>query len=82
MKRECKGSVGVGSWVKLVEHGTGDEEVFHIVETREVNYLENKIPDDNPMGRVLLGAKPGDDVAVEGPHGTVTYSVLDVGQQC
>ena len=74
------GPVAVGTWVKLVEHGSGDEEIFHIVKSREVNYLENKIPGDNPMGRALLGAKPGEDVVVDGPHGMVTFSVLEVGQ--
>jgi transcription elongation factor GreA len=79
-KQNTSGPVAVGTWVKLVEHGSGDEEVFHIVNAREVNYLENKIPSDNPMGRALVGAKPGEDVVVEGPHGTVTFSVVEVGR--
>lgn len=74
------GSVTVGTWVKVVEHGSGDEEVFYIVENRDTDYLKNKIPPDNPMGRALLGSKPGDEVAVDGPHGAVKFSIVDVGQ--
>ena len=75
------GSVTIGNWVRVVEQASGDKEVFHIVEAREVNYLENKIPPDNPMARALVGSKPGDQVGVEGPHGTVKFSVLEVGRR-
>lgn len=73
-------SVAVGTWVKVVEHGSCDEEVFHIVERGKANYAENRIPADNPMGRALLGSKPGEDIAIDGPKGTVTFSVLEVGR--
>ena len=75
------GPAAVGTWVKVVEYGSGEEEVFHIVESREANYLENKIPPDNPMGRALLGCQPGEEVALEGPKGTVKFSVLEVGRR-
>jgi transcription elongation factor GreA len=74
-------TVAVGTWVKVLEKGTGDEEVFHIVEPREANYRENKISPDNPMGRVLLGSKPGEEVALVGPTGTVKFSILEIGRQ-
>ena len=64
----------------MQEHGSGDEEVLHIVESHDTDYLENKIAPDNPLGRVLLGSKPGEEVAVDGPQGTVKFSVLEVGR--
>jgi transcription elongation factor GreA len=73
-------AVSVGTWVKVLEVDSGDEEVFHIVEPREANYLENKIPPDNPMGRVLLGSKPGEEVVLDGPTGTVKFSILEIGR--
>ena len=74
-------SVAVGTWVKVIERSSGDEEVFHIVESREANYLENKLPPDNPMGRALLGSKPGEEIALEGPNGKVEFSVLEIGRR-
>lgn len=74
-------SVAIGTWVKVVEHGTGEEEVFHIVENREADVLENKIPPDNAFSGALLGSKPGEEVAVDGPNGTVKFSVLEVGRR-
>jgi transcription elongation factor GreA len=72
-------TVAVGTWVKVLEKGSGDAEVFHVVEPREANYVENKISPDNPMGRVLFGSKLGDEVALDGPTGTVKFSFLEVG---
>lgn len=74
-------SVAIGTWVKVMEKGSRDEEVFHIVNPSDVDYLENKIPSNNPMGSALLGAKPGEEVALDGPNGTVRFSVLEIGQQ-
>ena len=73
-------SAAVGSWVKVRELDSGDEETFHIVDARQVDYLENRIPPDNPMGRALLGRKAGDEVAVAGPERKIRYSILAVGQ--
>jgi transcription elongation GreA/GreB family factor len=73
-------SAAIGTWVRVVEHGSGEEEVFYLVESREANYLENKIPPDSPMSRALLGSKPCDEIAVNGPNGPVRFSVREVGR--
>ncbi len=51
--------VEVGTSVKVLEQGSGDAEVFYIVENWETDYLENKISPDNPVARALIGCKPG-----------------------
>ena len=76
------GSVDVGTWVKMVERGSDDVEIFHIVEkSSESNYLKNKIAPDNPLGCALLGSMPGEEVPVDGPNGTLRFLILEVGQQ-
>lgn len=79
MSDSSAGSVAIGTWVKVVEHDSGDEEVFQIVARDDASHLENKIPLDNPMGRVLLGSKPGEEVTLEGRNGPVRFSVLEIG---
>jgi transcription elongation factor GreA len=71
-------TVSVGTSVKLVEHGTDDEEIFQVVEDSQVNLLQNKIPVANPMGQALLGKKSGDEVSLNGPTGEVKFSVLEI----
>jgi transcription elongation factor GreA len=80
-KVEGTQSVSVGSWVRLTEHGSGDEEVFHIVQPFRADLLENRLPPDNPLSRALLGQKPGDEVCVNGPQGEIRFSVLEVGRE-
>ena len=71
-------TVSVGSTVRMIEHGTDDEEVFQVVEDSKANLLQNKIPVANPMGQALLGKKSGDEVSLNGPSGEVKFSVLEI----
>lgn len=74
-------SVTIGSWVRVCELGSGDEDVFHIVEIREVDLVNNKIPPENPLSVALLGSKLGEEIAIEGPNGLVRFAVLEVGRR-
>lgn len=53
-----------------------DEEVtYQIVGSKEANPLEDLISDESPVGKALLGHKPGDEVTVETPGGQVVYTI-------
>lgn len=80
MARGESDSVTIGTWVKVMEHGSGDAEVYHIVDNRETDYLQNKISPENPVGKALLGSKPGEKINIDGPNGRVTFSVLEIGR--
>jgi transcription elongation GreA/GreB family factor len=71
-------TASVGSWVKIQEHGTDEEEIFHLAHVTSA--LENKLSADNAMGQALIGARPGDTVTFEGPAGPINFSVIDVGR--
>lgn len=72
-------AVSVGSWVKVKDDLFDEEEVFRIAETTDPD--RNYIASDSDLGRALIGSRPGDEVAVEGPRGTVKFSVLDVDEE-
>ena len=56
-----------------------DEEVtYTIVGSTESDPLENKISDESPIGKALLGAKPEDEVQAETPGGTLKMKVLEI----
>ncbi len=69
-------SVQVGSTVH-VELETG-EQTFQIVGSTEANPQEGRISNESPIGKALLGRKPGEEVEVEVPVGTMTYKIKRV----
>lgn len=64
-----KDEVNVGSLVHVKDHTTGDARKFLIVGATEANPLENKVSNESPIGRALVGRKKGDVVEVEVPRG-------------
>lgn len=69
-------SVGVSVTVYDMEY---DEEVeYQIVSSREVDPLENRISDQSPIGRALIGTKIGDIVSVEVPDGIAKFKVMKI----
>ncbi len=69
-------SVGVSVTVYDMEY---DEEVeYQIVSSREVDPLENRISDQSPIGRALIGTKIGDIVSVEVPDGVAKFKVMKI----
>ncbi|MBQ7385526.1 MAG: transcription elongation factor GreA [Ruminococcus sp.] len=73
-------SVHVGSLVKVENISMGREQEFRIIGSNESNPKENKISDESPVGKALLGKKVGDMVEVEVPAGLITFKVLSVSR--
>ena len=56
-----------------------DEEIeFKIVGSTEANSLQNKISNESPVGRALLGRKAGETVEVETQAGVIEYKILEI----
>ena len=56
-----------------------DEEMeFYIVGSTEANSLQNKISNEAPVGRALIGKSVGDVVDVETQAGIIQYKVLEI----
>jgi transcription elongation factor GreA len=70
------GKVIVGSTV-TVEVG-GDELRYTIVGSAEADPAAGRLSMASPVGAALLGSKPGADVEVRTPRGSVRYKVLAV----
>lgn len=70
------GVVEVGSTVH-VELETGEQK-FQIVGSTEANPEEGKISNESPIGKALLGRKPGEEVEVEIPVGTMLYKIKKI----
>lgn len=68
--------VDIGSTVH-VELESGQQK-YQIVGSTEANPDEGKISNVSPLGQALLGKKPGEEVEIEVPSGTMTYKILKV----
>ncbi len=67
----------LGATLEL-EDEKGRREVFHLVGTHEADFLENRISDDSPFGRSMLGKRAGDQVVVNGNSGKSVFKVVAV----
>lgn len=71
-------SVSVGCTVKVKDMEFGEEVEYTIVGSAESDPLNNKISNESPVGRALLGSKVGDRVDVQAPAGVIQYKILDI----
>jgi transcription elongation factor GreA len=61
--------VRVGSQVSVKDEGSGKSLTYTIVGSTEANPSENKLSNESPVGKGLLGRKKGDSVKVTLPNG-------------
>lgn len=63
----------VGSTI-VIEYEEDDFEEYKIVGSLEADPFNNKISNESPIGKAVIGHKAGDKVSVESPNGA--YEVL------
>ena len=68
-KEISKDQVSVGSRVVLRDVKARKEVEYHIVGSAEANPTQNKLSNESPVGKALLGKKRGDLVSVPVPRG-------------
>jgi transcription elongation factor GreA len=61
--------VRVGSLVSVKDEGSGKSLKYTIVGSTEANPSENRLSNESPVGKGLLGRKKGDSVKVQLPSG-------------
>ncbi len=73
-----KNTIHVGSSVKVLDMEFDEEIVYTIVGSTESDPMANKISDESPIGKALLGAKPKDIITADTPGGSVKMKVLEI----
>ena len=71
-------TVQIGNIVTLYDIEFDEEVEYTIVGSTEVNLAENKISNESPLGKALLGARKGDKVDVHAPAGIIKYKILEI----
>ena len=63
------GTVSVGVLVHVKDQKSGESRKFQIVGPAEANPTEQKLSNESPIGKALLGHKRGDVVTIDVPRG-------------
>ncbi|GMA50501.1 transcription elongation factor GreA [Alicyclobacillus contaminans] len=70
--------VSIGSTVLLKDVEFDEEVEYTIVGSAEADPAKNKISNESPVGRALLGKTIGSMVDVAVPAGTITFQILEI----
>jgi transcription elongation factor GreA len=77
-KEISKDTVSVGSKVRLRDVAANKTVEYHIVGSAEANPAENKLSNESPVGKAIIGHKKGDVVEVAAPRGSLKFKILEI----
>jgi len=72
------GVADIGSKIKIQEEGSDEIETYTIVGAPEADPKENKISNESPIGKAVLGHHKGDIVQVSAPVGSYNVKIIDI----
>ena len=72
--------INIGNKVKVLNVNLNKEINYSLVGSTEADPFNNKISDESPIGKVLVGAKKGDIVEYETPKGVFKLEILDISK--
>lgn len=81
--KDIKGAtktVVVGVKVKVYDEEFDEEDEYYVVGSTEADPTSNKISDESPVGRALMGHKVGDIVTVEAPAGEIKLKIVKISK--
>lgn len=81
--KDIKGAaktVVVGVKVTVYDEEFDEEDEYHVVGSTEADPANNRISDESPVGRALIGHKVGDVVAVEAPAGEIKLKIVKISK--
>lgn len=70
-------SVHVGNTV-TISYEDGETEEYKIVGSLEADPFENKISNESPIGKAILGHKEGENIEVASPNGNFMVTIVKI----
>src|SRR5437868_2558152 len=70
--------VSIGSLVRIRDVDAKKTFEYHIVGSAEANPAENKLSNESPVGKAIMGHKKGDVVEVAAPRGSMKFKILEI----
>lgn len=73
-----EGVVSIGSFVKVHDMEFDETLEYKIVGTVEADPMNNRISNESPVGKAILGHHVGEVVSFDAPMGTMQFKILEV----
>lgn len=70
--------IGFGSTVHLSDQDSGEEKVYRLVAAEQVDTVRGWISVASPIGKSLMGRRPGEAVEVRTPGGTKAFTITKI----
>lgn len=70
--------VSIGCSVTILDLDYDEELTYQIVGSTEADSLNNKISNESPVGKALIGNKIGETITVTTQAGDIQYKILDI----
>ena len=70
--------VQIGNTVKLHDIEFDEDVEYTIVGSTEVDLAANRVSNESPIGKALIGAKKGQTIGVETPDGVAKYKIKSI----
>ena len=80
-ENELSGRVGLGCKVVVKNMATGEETEYAITGSQEANPMMNKLSDDSPFGRAIVGKAAGESFTVNAPMGSYEMQVISISRE-
>ena len=74
----AKDVVSVGSLVRLKDIDANKTIEYRIVGSAEANPSENKLSNESPVGKAIIGRKKGETVQVTAPRGALKFKIIAI----
>ncbi len=74
----CTEGIGIGTTLKLKNLGSGEEIEYIFVPDDQIDFAQNKISLNSPLGQAFLGHQEGEEVEIEVPIGILKYKILKI----
>ncbi len=78
IENDKSGKVGLGSTVIINYVDDDEEEEYRIVGSKEADPSANKISNESPLAKAVIGHVKGDVCAVESPNGKYDVKIMEV----
>ena len=78
MSRIPRDRAGLGSTVTVLDVDKDQEAIYYLVTSEEADMANGRVSTSSPIGKALLGRKPGDSVKIQIPGGAREMEILKV----